>query len=138
MQREGKHAAQVREHLYPPVTPGFEQYLGIAVAAKARALCHQVLAQSGMVVDLAVEDDGQLCIGGHHGLMTGGAQIEDGQAAVTHAGLLVGREPQAFVVRATVALHTQHLLKLAAHLQRLLPTGASHESTDCTHEAAAS
>ena len=55
-----------------------------------------------MVVDLAVEDD-PVAVGGlAHGLMTGLAQIDDGQAPVRQSHPLIGRPPQPRVVRAAM------------------------------------
>jgi hypothetical protein len=68
-----------------------EDDLGVAVRAEARPLALQLRPQLAVVVDLAVEGDGQLAQ--VHRLGAGLAQVDDRQAAVGQPRAPVGRHP---------------------------------------------
>ena len=81
---EGEHAYSDFERLrHAPSLDGLQQDLGIRMPAPANvAFRLQRRAHRCMVVDLAVERDGETPARGMHGLMSGGRKIEDGEAAM--------------------------------------------------------
>src|SRR5207244_13596032 len=103
----GPHAVEAAEAFRAPLSVGREQDFGVAGGAEAVAGGPQLLPQLDVVVDLAVEDDDKLAILRAHRLMTGGAQVQDGQSAKPEPHLLI--EVQARVVRAPVRDAPGHL-----------------------------
>src|SRR5690606_22675451 len=55
--REGKHSLEPRQALGPPMLPGGQYDLGVAVRPEGRAETFELAAQLTKIVDLAVEDD---------------------------------------------------------------------------------
>ncbi len=60
----------------------------------------ELLSKLDVVVDLAVEDDDELAVGGGHRLPALGRQVDDGQPAVAETETAVG--PERAVVRTTM------------------------------------
>ena len=81
-QREGEHAAQARDQPFAPCMPTRYESLGIARGAKGPSAARELVAQLAEVVDLAVEDHGDLAVGTRHRLRAAG-DVDDGQAAVS-------------------------------------------------------
>jgi len=102
---EGEHAAQRGNTARPVLLPGMQDGFGVAVRAVAVAGGFQGRAQSGVVEDLAVEDDlGRAVLVGH-GLVAAG-QVDDAEPAVSEGGRRV--QPDAAVVRSAVAEDVRH------------------------------
>ena len=78
----GKHALEALQAIRAPGVIGLEHHLGVTVGAETVALGLQLLAQLAVVVDGAIEHDGQPQIGHHHGLMGLLRQIHDLQPAM--------------------------------------------------------
>ena len=91
---EGKHTPQLLQHPRPPLHVAVEHHLGVAVGAEAVALGNQLLPQLPEVVGLAVVGDDVSPVGAEDGLLPL-LQVEDGQAAVGDAAMLVGVLPLA-------------------------------------------
>ena len=58
-QREGEHALEAVEHALAPRRPAVQQHLGVGGRAEARATRLELGAQLVVVVDAAVEGDGE-------------------------------------------------------------------------------
>jgi hypothetical protein len=97
-QAEGEHAVEPMHAVGSPCVPGLEDDLGVAVRKKMITERLQFRAQLGVVVDAAVEDDGQSELRIMHGLVGGIGQIDDLQAPMSE-GQLAACE-QAVAVRA--------------------------------------
>ncbi len=109
--RQREHAHRSFERRGQP--PGFdrcEQHLGIGMAAKrgAAAFVLQLAPQLAMIVNLAIEDDGQPAAGRVHGLLPGRRKIDDRQPAKGQAETLGRIGPDAFVVRSAVDQRAGH------------------------------
>ena len=79
---EGEHAAQPA-HCVRPVQAERAQHDGrVAGGLEFLPLGHQALPQVAKIVDLAVEDHHMPGHRVHHGLGTGGREVEDGEPAV--------------------------------------------------------
>ena len=104
---EGPHAVEPAQAFRAPLSVGREQDFGVAGGAEAVAGGPQLLPQLDVVVDLAVEDDDKLAILRAHRLMTGGAQVQDGESAKPEPHLLM--EIQARIVGAAVSDAPGHL-----------------------------
>ncbi len=79
---ESEHAAESIDNFVapPPVTE--ENHLGIAVRQESLAERLELAAELEVVVDLAVEGDRQVAVGGRLGLVAAGREIDDREAAV--------------------------------------------------------
>jgi hypothetical protein len=104
-QREGEHPAEplhaALAHLLVQVKDG----LGVAPRLVTVAARLQLRTQRGVVVDLAVERDPDLAVGGAHRLVSA-RDVDDGEPSMREAHRAV--RPEAGVVRAAVAQHVAH------------------------------
>ena len=81
--REGEHADQPFDGPgHAEGRAGFEDHLGIGMAAKANAACGQLRADFLVAVNLAVIDDDETAAGRNHRLMAGGREIDDREPAL--------------------------------------------------------
>ncbi len=80
--RQGEHAMETGRRLLAPFPIGLEDHFGIAVGKEVIALVLQLGAQLRIVVDGAVEDQGQPQLLVHHGLVGALGKVDHGQAAV--------------------------------------------------------
>ena len=62
---ECEHAAQAREGVFAPGQVAGEQHFGVGVGAERPAVCLKLGAQIAVVVDFAVEYDGEIARGQH-------------------------------------------------------------------------
>ena len=76
---EGEHAEEVVDASGAPLTVGLGDHLGVGVGEEAVAQPAELLAQVAVVVDAAVEDDGQTQLGIDHGLGAGRREVDDGE-----------------------------------------------------------
>src|SRR5438045_8798210 len=75
-QGEGEHALEMLEHAHAVFAIGVEQRFRVAGGTESMAALGELLAQGEEVVDLPVEDDGELTIGRAHRLRAAG-KVED-------------------------------------------------------------
>ena len=90
---EGEHAVQALAAALAPGMPGLEDDLRVTFGEEAVTLGHQVLAQFAVVVDGAVEDQGQAQFRVHHRLVGADGQVDDAQAPVAQAQAAVAPAP---------------------------------------------
>lgn len=97
---EGEHAVQVADGVLAPGVPGLEDGLAIAVGEEPIAHAPEFPAQLAIVVDGAVEHQGEPQLRIHEGLIGAQRQVDDGQAPVPHpqgavavASTMVGTTP---------------------------------------------
>ena len=55
VEREGEHAVEARQAVRPPLPPGGEDHLGVALGAEGVALRLELGAQLAEIVDLAID-----------------------------------------------------------------------------------
>ena len=105
-QRERKHAVDALDHSVAPLLVAVHQHLAVGARTEIVAPRLQLCAQLDEVVDLAVEDNLDAAVLVAEGLVSGGGQINHGQAPVaqTHTG----RIPSALAVRATRGQGAKH------------------------------
>ena len=131
---EGEHAYSDFERLrHAPSLDGLQQDLGIRMPAPANvAFRLQRRAHRCMVVDLAVERDGETPARGMHGLMSGGRKIEDGEAAMRErdAGCLILPQPR--IVGASMGETVRHCSGCGGQLLGRHP----HRKVPCTRDPA--
>ena len=89
--RKGPHAVEALDAALAPLLIGSQQHLGVAGAAKGVAKRGQFGAQFDVVVDLAVETDGELAVGAAHGGVAARREVEDGQPALGQAKVRIAR-----------------------------------------------
>ena len=108
--REGEHPDQVLDKPFgSPVAVRRQDDLGIRFGAKALAGGEQLGAQLPVVVDAAVEDDGQASFLVDHGLRGGVREIDDLQTPMDEADALV--KPAAVAIRSTRGERGRHTLQ---------------------------
>ena len=83
---EGEHAVKALDAILAPLVPGLEDHLRVAVGEEAVAGLLQFLAQFRVIVDAAVEDDGETELRVGHGLGRVLGQIDDLETAVPEGG----------------------------------------------------
>ena len=90
-QGEGEHAVETLHTFRPPAGKGVEDDLGIGGASEREAGFTQLLTQFPKIIDFPVIAERVASIFGTHGLMPGGAEVDDRQAPMTEgqAGLCV-------------------------------------------------
>jgi hypothetical protein len=93
--REREHPAQQLRDALAHLLVEVRDDLGVAAAAEAVPLGLQVLAQLRVVVDLAVDDDGDLAVLVRHRLAARLGQIDDREPAVAERDGAVGVEAEA-------------------------------------------
>ena len=109
---EGEHAAQRLDHRRAAVGVELQQHLGVGVGAEAVALGLELRLQLAVIVDLAVEGDGERAVGAVHRLRAALGQIDDREPPVGEADPPVGREPVAAAVgpaRRHAGVHAREL-----------------------------
>ncbi len=82
VEREGEHAVEALHAARPPFRPGLDDHLGVAGGREAVALGLELGAELGIIVDAAVEGDGQPQLGVDEGLRRGFGQVDDLQPPV--------------------------------------------------------
>ena len=92
---EREHPAQLRQHRRPLLSVHPQKHLGIRGGVEILAGCPELVAQLAIVVDLAVEDDGQIALAALHRLIGAIADVDDRQPAVSEADAAVFAEPVA-------------------------------------------
>ena len=105
--REGEHAAQVLDAALAPLAPGVRDDLGVGARAEAVAERAELGAQRGEVVDLAVEDDGDVADAVAHRLAAA-VEVDERQAGVAERDRAVAED--ADVVGAAVGEACGHPL----------------------------
>jgi hypothetical protein len=80
--RQGEHADEVVDEVLAPAVVGLRDDLGVGRGEEPVAVPAQLVAQLAVVVDAAVEDDGQPQLGVDHRLVPVGREVDDGQPAV--------------------------------------------------------
>ena len=93
-QREGKHADRAFDRGFDaPKRAGFQQHLGVGIAAHGMAGRLQLAADVAVVVDFAVEGDDEAPVGRMHRLRAAGTEIDDGEPALTQRHAALGLDP---------------------------------------------
>lgn len=107
-QGKGKHAVEAGKGGGAPMGESGKNDFGIATRFKGIAKGSEVPFQFRVVVDLAVIRNDIAAAGGDHGLVAGGAEVDEGKAAMAEdeGGVFVGIE--AFVIRTAVAQGVAH------------------------------
>ena len=107
-QREGVHAAQVREQVEAVLLVQVDDRLAVALRAKGVLLLHQRAAQFFVVVDFAVEDQRNRAIFVVERLVAA-RHVDDAQAAHPHRQIgLVARRVEAVAVRSAMLDRRAH------------------------------
>ena len=83
-QREGKHAVELLDHFVAILFVKMRKHFGVGRAAKRVAALFEIAAQLAIVVDLAVENDGDALV-----------FVEDGCSPVTRSMMARRRMPSA-------------------------------------------
>src|SRR6185295_5474423 len=124
--REGKHAAEPIDQAFDPPGPvAVNQNLRVGFTDEGVSRADEVAPEFVEVVHRAVEDDPNGAIGRQHRLMSGFAQIEDGEASVAQRGIApVGRT---LAVRAAPGERPEHRRK------KPRIRSASNRARDATH-----
>jgi hypothetical protein len=105
---EGEHAAQLVDAAFAPGLPGVHDALGVALRVEHIAQGLQFRHQRLVVVDLAVEDDGDRPVRVEQRLLAGG-DVDDRQPTVAHAEPRL--DVQAAFIGSTVVLRIVHPLQ---------------------------
>ena len=105
--REGKHAAEPLQEGRPVLGQALHE--GFAIAVAAPSLEGEPRAGLQVVVDLAVEHQGEAAAVAGDRLGAGFAEIQDGQAGVAQPAVAIGAVPGAFRIRTPVAQRLQGL-----------------------------
>ena len=99
-QAEGEHAAQRLDHGRAALLVELQHHLGVGVGTEATALGFELGLELAVIVDLAVEGDGERAVGAVHRLRAALGKIDDGEPPVGEADPAVGRQPVAAAVGA--------------------------------------
>ena len=91
VEREGPHAVEAGERLGAPFRVGGEQHLGVRAGVEGVPEALQLRPQLDVVEDLAVVGDPEPPVGRAHGLVAGGAQVDDGEPPVAEAEVVARR-----------------------------------------------
>ena len=95
---------------------------------EAIALGFQLAAEFGIIVDAAIERDGEAKIGIHHGLASLLREVDDGQAPVAERRIAMDNQPGAIRPPRRYRIHHFRL-----HEGRGLSPIKAHFTTDPTH-----
>ncbi len=95
---QGKHADESLKARFAPALVGAQDHLGVGARAEGLAVGLELGPDLGEVVDLAIEDDPTLAVGAGHGLVPGGREVENAEAAEGEPGPAIVQEFQAGVV----------------------------------------
>ena len=106
--RECEHAAQATDALHAVFAIRIENDLAVRMAPEAMAARFELRSKLQEVVDFAVEREPDLTVGRRHRLGAGLAQVDDGQPAMTQAGMIP--RPDARSVRSAVGNQIAHAL----------------------------
>ena len=101
MDREGEHPRQVLDHLRSVPQIQMQQDLGVTGRRESRPIRRQLLSQLAEVVDLSVEGDGYLRVGGGHGLVRSG-RVDDGKPSEPDRAPPIFGQVAALLVRPTM------------------------------------
>ena len=93
VKRDGEHAVEMRKTIRAPFTIGGQNDFRIRLGTELVPLGHQEASKFEVVVDLAIEDDGERTCRILHGLMAARRKIDDGQPAHREADGFVRRPP---------------------------------------------
>ena len=110
-QAEGEDAAQAQHDVVAPLFVAVHDHFGIGVRCERMTGFHELGAQLGEVVDLAVECQQNAAVLIGQGLTACLAEIDDRQAAVRQVDLAPRRGPFAETVRAAMAQSQRGLLQ---------------------------
>jgi len=80
---EGPHAVQPVQGGWAPFRVGGQQHLGVGGGVEGVAESLELPAELEVVEDLAVVGDGQPAVGGDHGPVPRGREVDDGEPAMT-------------------------------------------------------
>ncbi len=84
---EGEHAAEAGdESVDAPLLITAQEDFGVAMGAESVAAFFEFLAEFEEIIDAAVENQADFAVVGEHGLVAGGAEVDDGEAAVAEIG----------------------------------------------------
>ena len=129
-QGEGPHAVEALHAVFAPLFVGVQHDLGVAARGEDVAARAQLGGEFEVVVDLAVEDQPQRAVLIAHGLMPGGTEVVDGEAAKAqgHASVVV----LAFIVGAAMLQGLVHCRDVAP---RVAPARcrAEDDAVDAAH-----
>jgi len=104
-QREGEHAAEMRQAALAPFLIGVNEHFGVGMGAEAVAATFERGAQMREIVDFAVEDDAHRAVFVEHRLVAAG-EINNAQPAHAQHGAGFGQHTP--VVRATMDHFREH------------------------------
>ena len=108
-QREGEHADGALDRgLDAPERAGFQQHLGIGIAAHRPAGGCKLAADVAVIVDLAVEGDDVAPVGRMHRLRAAGTEIDDREPALRQHRAAFGLDPDPAAVGTAVAQRLVH------------------------------
>jgi hypothetical protein len=130
--RNREHAVESRHRIVnTPRLERREQHLGIGVTTpRRRQSAIGELATDGLeVIDLAIEDERVPAAGRGHGLVTGGREIDDGQAAEAQRDAAATIGPDTGVIRAAMDQRGRHVSGDGRDVTIRTP-----DSSDSTHE----
>ena len=108
VEREGEHAVQPGERMRPPLPPGGEDHLGVALGEEDVTLGFELGPDLAEIVDLAIEADRDPPVGRQHRLRGGVGEVDDREAAMAEAD--PGRGPDAAAVGTAMGEHLRHRL----------------------------
>ena len=136
---EGKHAAKLMQAPLTPVPIGFEDHLGVGIAAKVQSRLLELRANLAEVVDLSVVDDPVAGCGIVHGLMPLRRQVQDCEAPISQTDFIgfprrVTQNDRAAVVRPTMREGSGGALQHLGRNTRMMRNDAkdSAHSLSCT------
>ena len=107
--RDGEHARQPLEHRQAPLLVAEQDRLGVALGAEFVARRFEIAADILEIVDFAVEDDVEQPVGLVHRLVGAGRGVDDGEAGVREADLLLA--PDRAAVGPAVVENADHGLR---------------------------
>ncbi len=97
---QGRHDAPAREAL--------DQHFRIRMAAQHDTVLAQPLGELAVIVDLAIIGDDIAAVGAGHGLVAGGADVDDGEAAVAQSDARFRVDPDAAIIGAAMTQRFGH------------------------------
>src|SRR5467141_2135187 len=126
---EGEHPAEFAEALFAPFLVGVNDDFGVGMGAKRMAASFERATQLPEIVDLAVEDDGDVVGFVEYGLVTAG-KVNDTEAA--HSERHGGSDEQPVFVRAAMPERLHHP---ARNGFGLIGAFKSNDATNSAHPA---
>jgi hypothetical protein len=126
-QAEGEHAGEAVEQAFSPLRPALEQHLGVARRGEDVAAPLELGVQLRVVVDAAVEGDGEAERLIAHGLTAALGEVDDRQAAVHESGAATQPQPRAVgPPRGQRGAHALERLAIGAPAGAQLDAEAAH------------